>query len=632
MAVLPTPGSPISTGLFLVRRDRICMTRSSSRVRPITGSSLRSRASWVKLRPNWSRIWLLAPLSPGRPPSTTPPTLAPTTRPPPPSVPAARALVARQQLDHLLADAAEVGAELDEHLGGDALALTDEAEQDVLGADVVVAELQRLAQRQLEHLLGSRGERDVARRRRAALADDLLDLAAHGLERDAETLERLRRDALTLVDQPEQDVLGADVRVIEQTRLFLGENDDPAGSVSEAFEHWRPFSGDDGTSVYRYPRGAGGRLRPGEGVVATARGSARSARIAWRGCPTRPHRRVRRPGVTSARRSWPWDRWTPTGRASRRRCSTRCSTPDPYLTELASHLVVAGGKRLRPVVSVVAAAVGAAPVSDDVVRGGVACELVHLGSLYHDDVIDDSDVRRGVETVNAKWGNLQAILAGDFLLSRASEIAASLGTEVAGLLARTIGWLCEGEIEQLRHTYDIDAHRGRATSRRSTDKTAVAVRHGGAHRRHRRRARPPRRRDARPLGQLVRDGVPDRRRHPRHHRERRAPRQAGRPRHGGGRLHPSRPAHAASSATGSARSCASLLGKPLDLAERDKALAIVRANEGVESAVATARRYVDAAEAACDDLPPGAATDALRAAPATLARDQRCPRPRVSSA
>ena len=128
---------------------------------------------------------------------------------------------------------------------------------------------------------------------------------------------------------------------------------------------------------------------------------------------------------------------------------------DPYLTEIASHLVVAGGKRLRPVVAITAAQVGGRPASYDAVRGGVACELVHLGSLYHDDVLDEADTRRGVETVNAKWGNLQAILAGDFLLSRASEIAATLGIEVAGLLARTIGWLCEGEIEQLRHTYDI---------------------------------------------------------------------------------------------------------------------------------------------------------------------------------
>ena len=94
-------------------------------------------------------------------------------------------------------------------------------------------------------------------------------------------------------------------------------------------------------------------------------------------------------------------------------------TSDDYLTEIASHLIVAGGKRLRPVLSVVVASLAAQPVSDDAVRGGVACELVHLGSLYHDDVMDEAETRRGVDTVNAKWGNLQAILAGDFLLSRA---------------------------------------------------------------------------------------------------------------------------------------------------------------------------------------------------------------------
>ena len=130
-------------------------------------------------------------------------------------------------------------------------------------------------------------------------------------------------------------------------------------------------------------------------------------------------------------------------------------TPDTYLTELASHLIVAGGKRLRPVLAVAAAQVGTeGAVSERVIAGSIACELVHLGSLYHDDVMDESTTRRGVETVNAKWGNLQAIVAGDFLLARASEIAASLGNEVAGLLARTIGRLCEGQIEELRHTYD----------------------------------------------------------------------------------------------------------------------------------------------------------------------------------
>ena len=129
-------------------------------------------------------------------------------------------------------------------------------------------------------------------------------------------------------------------------------------------------------------------------------------------------------------------------------------TSDEHLTELAQHLIIAGGKRLRPVLTMVAGALGDASISRDVVRGGVSCELVHLGSLYHDDVMDESPTRRGVETVNAKWGNLQAILAGDFLLARASEIAASLGTEVAGLLAKTIAWLCEGQIEELRTTYD----------------------------------------------------------------------------------------------------------------------------------------------------------------------------------
>jgi heptaprenyl diphosphate synthase len=137
---------------------------------------------------------------------------------------------------------------------------------------------------------------------------------------------------------------------------------------------------------------------------------------------------------------------------------------DPFLTEVTGHLVSAGGKRLRPALVVAAATVagsfstdgppGGVPVSDDVIEGGVAVELVHLGSLYHDDVMDEAEHRRGVESVNARWGNLVAILAGDFLLARASEIAASLGTEVAGLLAHTIGQLCEGEVGQLRYAFN----------------------------------------------------------------------------------------------------------------------------------------------------------------------------------
>jgi len=134
---------------------------------------------------------------------------------------------------------------------------------------------------------------------------------------------------------------------------------------------------------------------------------------------------------------------------------------DAFLTEVASHLMKAGGKRLRPALAMAAGASGRTNgsengrVPDPLVRGGVAVELVHLGSLYHDDVMDEATTRRRVESVNARWGNLTAILAGDYLLARASEIAAALGTEVAELLAATIGSLCEGQVRELRRVYDI---------------------------------------------------------------------------------------------------------------------------------------------------------------------------------
>ena len=126
---------------------------------------------------------------------------------------------------------------------------------------------------------------------------------------------------------------------------------------------------------------------------------------------------------------------------------------DPFLTEVASHLLAAGGQRWRPLLCVTSAVAGGGEVMFPVVRGACAVELVHLGSLYHDDVIDEAPTRRTVQSVNARWGNLTAIVAGDFLLARASEIAASLGTEVAGLLAATIGRLCEGEIRELRTAF-----------------------------------------------------------------------------------------------------------------------------------------------------------------------------------
>jgi heptaprenyl diphosphate synthase len=136
---------------------------------------------------------------------------------------------------------------------------------------------------------------------------------------------------------------------------------------------------------------------------------------------------------------------------------------DELMAQMGGHLITAGGKRARPLFSVASAAALCtdeaaidAAVTDEVILGGVSVELVQVGSLCHDDVIDEADSRRGVDSVNLRWGNLKAILAGDFLLAKASEIAAGLGTEVAGLLAATIGRLCEGEVHELKRAHDVD--------------------------------------------------------------------------------------------------------------------------------------------------------------------------------
>ena len=135
------------------------------------------------------------------------------------------------------------------------------------------------------------------------------------------------------------------------------------------------------------------------------------------------------------------------------------STPDRFLADVASHLIGAGGKRIRPTLTLCAAyaaAGGEGPAGADAVTGAVAIELVHQGSLYHDDVIDETETRRGVPSVNARWSNIVAILAGDFLLARASALAARLGGDVAEILASTIAELCRGQVLELQHLFDVD--------------------------------------------------------------------------------------------------------------------------------------------------------------------------------
>jgi len=291
-------------------------------------------------------------------------------------------------------------------------------------------------------------------------------------------------------------------------------------------------------------------------------------------------------------------------------------TPDSYLNEIASHLITAGGKRLRPVLSVAAAQIHGSAASDGAVRGGVSCELVHLGSLYHDDVMDEADTRRGVETVNAKWGNLQAILAGDFLLSRASEIAASLGTEVAGLLARTIGWLCEGQIEELRHTYDAtrpETSYFASIHGKTASLYGTAARIGGIVSGHDRADIDALTEFGNAYGivfQIV-DDILD---------ITATDEQLGKPAghdmvEGVYTLPVLRTLGLGNAAADELKG---LLGSPLETDTQNVALSIVRASDGVDSAIATAQEYVDRAVNACEPFADTPAAAALRSAPGAL--------------
>jgi heptaprenyl diphosphate synthase len=122
-------------------------------------------------------------------------------------------------------------------------------------------------------------------------------------------------------------------------------------------------------------------------------------------------------------------------------------TSDDFISEAAAHLVAAGGKRFRPLVTLLAAHFGD-PDAPGVVPAAVVVELTHLATLYHDDVMDEADMRRGAESANTRWGNAIAILTGDFLFARASDVLADLGPEAVRLQARTFERLVQGQIRE----------------------------------------------------------------------------------------------------------------------------------------------------------------------------------------
>ena len=122
---------------------------------------------------------------------------------------------------------------------------------------------------------------------------------------------------------------------------------------------------------------------------------------------------------------------------------------DPFIAQASMHLSQAGGKRFRPMLTLLAAELGNG-ISDDVVTAATGVELTHLASLYHDDVMDEADLRRGVVSANAQYGNSDAILVGDLLFGKASELVAALGPEAVKIQAQTFVRLCAGQIRDTR--------------------------------------------------------------------------------------------------------------------------------------------------------------------------------------
>jgi heptaprenyl diphosphate synthase len=118
----------------------------------------------------------------------------------------------------------------------------------------------------------------------------------------------------------------------------------------------------------------------------------------------------------------------------------------PFVTEAARHLLAAGGKRFRPLLVLLAAEAGDRADAEEVITAACVVEITHVGSLYHDDVMDEADLRRGADSANSRWDNHIAILTGDFLFAKSSEMTAQLGPDAVRIQAETFSRLVEGQI------------------------------------------------------------------------------------------------------------------------------------------------------------------------------------------
>lgn len=121
---------------------------------------------------------------------------------------------------------------------------------------------------------------------------------------------------------------------------------------------------------------------------------------------------------------------------------------DGLMAEAVQHLFRAGGKRFRPLFTVLSASLGPKPDAPEVTIAGAVIEMVHLATLYHDDVMDEAQIRRGAKSANARWDNSIAILTGDFLFAHASRLVASLGEDAVRIIAETFAELVTGQTRE----------------------------------------------------------------------------------------------------------------------------------------------------------------------------------------
>ena len=153
-----------------------------------------------------------------------------------------------------------------------------------------------------------------------------------------------------------------------------------------------------------------------------------------------------------------------------------------FVTETSLHLIDAGGKRFRPLFTLLAAQVGPHPERDDVITAAAVVELIHLATLYHDDVMDAATMRRGAESANSRWDNSVAILTGDFLFAHASRLVADLGPDAVRIVAETFAELVTGQMRETRGPRADDdpvAHYLRVVAEKTGSLIATSGRYGG---------------------------------------------------------------------------------------------------------------------------------------------------------